>query len=123
MSSYQPYPPTQYPGYYVQPEPNGQYPVMVYPQVMMPPEHPQATTVLVLGILGLVVAGILGPFAWYMGNKALAECATGMYTATDQLRAGRVLGIVGTALLIVSAIATIVMLIIFAMFLGAVANY
>lgn len=36
-------------------------------------DHPQATTILVLGILSLVMCGILGPFAWSMGKKALAE--------------------------------------------------
>ena len=36
-------------------------------------QHPQGTTILVLGILSLVVCGILGPFAWSMGNKALRE--------------------------------------------------
>ena len=46
---YQPYGPGRYGGY----------------------EHPQGTTILVLGILSLVVCGILGPIAWSMGSKAL----------------------------------------------------
>jgi hypothetical protein len=69
-----------------------------------PPDHPQATTVLVLGILGLCVAGILGPFAWYLGNKATKECQAGLYTINDQLRIGRILGIVATVVLIVAGI-------------------
>ena len=39
------------------------------------PKHPQAVTVLVLGILGIVVCGLCGPFAWSMGNKAEREMA------------------------------------------------
>jgi len=110
MSTYQPYVPTDTPGYYPQPEPPN-YPVMPYPQPAGRPEHPQSTTVLVLGILGIVIAGILGPIAWYMGNKAMQECATGMYTASDQLKAGRVLGIISTVLLIVEVIAVIIALV------------
>ena len=45
-------------------------------------EHAQGTTILVLGILSLVICGILGPFAWSMGNKALKEIdADGTYKA------------------------------------------
>ena len=36
-------------------------------------EHPQGTTILVLGILSLVVCQLLGPVAWVMGNNAIAE--------------------------------------------------
>jgi len=122
MSTYQPYVPTQTPGYYPQPEPPN-YPVMPYPQPVVRPEHPQATTVLVLGILGLVFAGILGPFAWYMGNKALRECATGMYAATDQLKAGRILGIIATVLLIVGVATAIIGAIVFALFVDAWINH
>lgn len=128
MSTYQPHPPTQnpypYPPQYSQ-QPAGAtqlYPPMQYPQqlVMGRPEHPQATTVLVLGILGFVVAGVLGPVAWYMGNKALKECETGMYAVTDQLRVGRVLGIVCTILLIVNAAVAIFCVIVWLSIMGAV---
>ena len=37
----------------------------------------RGTTVLVLGILGLVVCPICGIIAWVMGNKDLAEMAAG----------------------------------------------
>ena len=36
-------------------------------------DHPQGTTILVLGILGLVSCQILGVVAWVMGNNALRE--------------------------------------------------
>ena len=121
MSTYQPYPPTQTPGYYPQPE-QPQYPVMPYPQFVGRPEHPQASTVLVLGILGLVLAGVLGPVAWYMGNKAMKECATGMYVATDQLKAGRILGIIGTVFLIIE-VAVVIFTLIMVFAVWQTANY
>ena len=38
-----------------------------------PQDHPQTTTILVLGICGLVLCQVLGPFAWSMGNRPLRE--------------------------------------------------
>ncbi|MDP9464256.1 MAG: DUF4190 domain-containing protein [Actinomycetota bacterium] len=64
-------------------------------------EHPQGTTILVLGILSLVVCGVLGPFAWSMGNKALREIdASGeMWSNRGNVTAGRICGIISTCLL------------------------
>ncbi len=64
-------------------------------------EHPQGTTILVLGILSLVVCGFLGPFAWSMGNKALREIdASGeMWSNRGNVTAGRICGIISTCLL------------------------
>lgn len=69
-------------------------------------EHPQGTTVLVLGILGLVVCQILGPFAWTMGNKALKEIdASGVtFTNRSSIQAGRICGIIATVLLVVTVL-------------------
>jgi hypothetical protein len=36
-------------------------------------QHAQGTTILVLGILSLAICGLLGPFAWSMGQRALRE--------------------------------------------------
>ncbi len=86
------------------PEPDGlanpaiPYPVQPYGAQQ---EHPQATTVLILGVIGLFT-GILGPVAWYLGNKAQRECNAGMYVSTGALKAGRILGIVETILILVS---------------------
>ncbi|WP_051407488.1 hypothetical protein [Nocardia sp. CNY236] len=38
-----------------------------------PPNHPQANPVLILGILSLVLCGLLGPVAWVMGKRVLAQ--------------------------------------------------
>jgi hypothetical protein len=66
-----------------------------------PRDHPKGTTTLVLGILGLVCCGVLGPIAWVMGNNALAEvdAAPGVYTNRSTINAGRICGIIATVLL------------------------
>lgn len=65
------------------------------------PEASQATTVLVLGILGLVLCGILAPFAWVMGNRELQAIDSGMRPPENRgtANAGRILGIIGSVLL------------------------
>lgn len=67
----------------------------------MYPEQSQATTALVLGILGIVVCGILAPFAWNIGGKELAAIDAGRRPPENRgtANAGRILGIVGTVLL------------------------
>lgn len=72
-----------------------------------PREHPNGTTVLVLGILSLVVCGILGPFAWVMGNNARREmdAQPGVnWSNRGNINAGRICGIVGTCFLIAGAL-------------------
>ena len=65
-------------------------------------EHPQATTVLVLGILGLVLCGLIAPFAWYTGNQALREIDANptVWSGRSTVNAGRICGIVGTILIV-----------------------
>jgi hypothetical protein len=67
-------------------------------------EHPDGTTILVLGILSLVVCGILGPFAWNMGNKAMREMDANpgvVYRNRGNITAGRICGMIATILIIV----------------------
>lgn len=65
------------------------------------PEPSQATTALVLGILGIVVCWLLGPVAWHYGNEELAGIDAGRRDPTNRgmAQAGRIMGIVATALL------------------------
>jgi uncharacterized membrane protein YjgN (DUF898 family) len=65
------------------------------------PEQSQATTILVMGILGLIMCGILAPFAWVMGSKELAAIDSGLRSPENRstANAGKILGIVGTILL------------------------
>ncbi len=67
-------------------------------------EHPDGTTVLVLGILGLVVCGLLAPFAWAKGNRAMREIDAQphiQWSNRGSVSAGRICGIIGSVLLIV----------------------
>jgi hypothetical protein len=68
--------------------------------------HPQATTVLVLGIVALVACQAAGPFAWIMGNRVVAEigAAGGRLGGQTEANIGRILGIVATALLAASVL-------------------
>jgi hypothetical protein len=83
-------------------------------------EHPQGTTVLIMGILSLVVCGFLGPFAWMQGNKALAEIDAnpGRYSNRSNVNAGRICGMIATALLIAGAVFLLLFLV-----LGGIAAF
>ncbi len=76
-----------------------------------PAEHPMGTPVLIVGILGLVLFQLLGPVAWVMGNKALREidASPGRYTNRGSVVAGRICGIIATALLVLAIIAFILL--------------
>ena len=56
----------------------------------------RSTTVLVLGILGLVLCQILGPIAWVMGNKVRDEAVAMGRLEPGNNKAGRICGIIGT---------------------------
>lgn len=66
-------------------------------------EDSQATTILVLGILSLVLCQVLGPVAWVMGNKELEGIDAGRRAPEGRgtAQAGRILGIISTVLMIV----------------------
>jgi hypothetical protein len=97
------------------PNPYGQPPGTGYPGAVArsydgyaPPtgDHPQGILILVLGIAGFLVAGIISPAAWILGSRALREIrAAGSHPANEQLIVvGRILGIVGTVLLILGVL-------------------
>jgi hypothetical protein len=79
-----------------------------------PPDHPRATPALVLGIVGLVSLPLLcglgllcSPFAWWLGASAVSQidAAPGRYAGRGKAQAGLVMGIVGTALLVLVVLA------------------
>ena len=74
------------------------------------PNHPRATTVLVLGILGIVVCGLIGPFAWSMGNGVVREidASGGRWGGRTEANVGRILGIVSSVLLILGIVFVVV---------------
>jgi hypothetical protein len=82
----------------------------------MAANHPSATTALVLSLIGLVGVALCGgltlvlsPFAWHIGAKAVREIDAnpGMYGGRDQANAGKIMGIIGTVLLVVGVLALV----------------
>ena len=77
------------------------------PMPVRPPDHPKATTAMVLGIVALAGGMIcylpffLAPFAWVMGGKAVREidAAQGKLGGRGMAQAGYILGIIGSVLL------------------------
>lgn len=82
---------------------------MSFPETPAYPEASQATTALVLGILGIICCPILGIVAWIMANNELEGIKSGRRNPTNEgtANASRILGIVGTVLIGVSIIAII----------------
>lgn len=79
---------------------------MTFPQSSAYPEQSQATTVLVLGIFGIICCSPLGIAAWIMGNNELEAIDSGR--RSPELRstanAGRIMGIIATVLMILTAL-------------------
>lgn len=67
----------------------------------------RAAAVLTLGILSIVCCAIMGPIAWSMGNEELRRIDHGLAPpfGRSNANAGRICGIVGTALLAVGLLA------------------
>ena len=107
-----PYQPQQNPQ--GQPMPYGQS----YPPVAM--EHPQGSTVLVLGIVGIFVP-IVSFVAWYLGNKVMKEIrASGQaYSNEQNINIGRILGMVFSILYIIGIVFLIIAGIILAVLASA----
>jgi hypothetical protein len=59
----------------------------------------RSTTVLVLGILGLVLCQILAPIAWVMGNGVRKEALAMSRPEPGNNKAGRICGIIGTVII------------------------
>lgn len=76
------------------------------------PEPSQATTALVLGIVGIVLCGILAPFAWVVGSKEVKAIDAGRRDPSNRgvATAGKILGIVGTVVLAVGMLVTLFVL-------------
>ena len=64
----------------------------------------RGTLILVLGILGIVVCAFCAPVAWSMGSNDLKEIDAGRMDpqGRDQTNIGKILGIIGSILLILS---------------------
>ncbi|WP_306365231.1 DUF4190 domain-containing protein [Nocardia sp. CC227C] len=89
------------------------------------PDHPQATTILVLGILGLVLCQLLGPVAWIMGSKARREidASGGTLGGRSSVTAGYVCGIVATGLMLLVVVGYILLFAIGVVVAGTSSSY
>ncbi|RNL81069.1 DUF4190 domain-containing protein [Nocardioides marmorisolisilvae] len=95
------------------------------------PDHPKATTALVLGLVS-VVGGLMcglpliaAPFAWVTGMRARREIreSNGQLGGDGSAQAGMILGIVGTVLLTLALIGVILLIVLFAVDAQRVADY
>jgi hypothetical protein len=73
--------------------------------------HPDTSTIFVLGLLGLGGFFVLGGCAWYFGNRLLRtyDAEPGRWGHRRWVEAGRLLGMIGTAISAVSLVALLVM--------------
>lgn len=104
-----PYPPDPYAQQPYAQDPYAQPPYAQQPYTQQPyaqpapyaQDHPKATTCLVLGILGIVICGLIAPFAWVTSKRTLGEidASQGRLGGRGSAQAGYVLGIIGTVLL------------------------
>jgi hypothetical protein len=80
-----------------------------------PPKHPDAVTVLVLGVIAVAALPLTGPFAWLIGARARREIDEnpGRWSGQDEIKVGYVLGIVGTVLLALAVLAMAVLVLAF----------
>jgi len=67
----------------------------------------RGTLILVLGILGLIICGPLAIVAWVMGSGDLKQIDAGTMDPSGRgtTQAGKIIGIIGTILFIISIIA------------------
>lgn len=65
------------------------------------PASSRAILALILGILGLILCGVLSPFAWWFGAAELRDIKAGLapYSGQSLAMIGMVLGIIGTVFL------------------------
>jgi phosphotransferase system glucose/maltose/N-acetylglucosamine-specific IIC component len=85
-----------------------------YPVYGPQQEHPQATTILILGILSVLLCSFVGPFAWVMGRRALTEIdnSGGMLGGRGSVMAGYICGIIASVLLILGLVIAVVVIVI-----------
>ncbi len=71
-----------------------------------PPDHPKATTALVLGIIGIACCSPFGIAAAIVGNNAMKEidASGGAQGGRGRAQAGKILGIIAMVFLVLSLI-------------------
>ncbi len=77
------------------------------------PAHPSSTTALVLGLVSLIgffvclLPVLAAPFAWRTGSRVVKEidAQPGRWSGREQAQAGRIMGMIGTGLLVLGILA------------------
>lgn len=71
-----------------------------------PASHPRAVLALILGIVGVVICPIAGPFALVISNNAMKEidASGGTIGGRGMVQAGKILGIIGIVFLVLGVI-------------------
>jgi len=111
-------PPNPYPAPHEYAPPQNPYGVPFQPAYAggTVPDHPSATTAMVLGIISLVgiafcggLTLILSPAAWVVGAKAVRQidASPGQFAGRDRAQAGKIMGIIGSVLLVLGIVAII----------------
>jgi hypothetical protein len=86
------------------------------------PDHPQSNLALILGIVGLVfgftcgVGFLASPFAWALGRNAVkdVQASRGQLGGEGSARAGMIMGIIGTVVLVLGVLLLILFAVIVA---------
>ena len=78
-------------------------------------EPHRGTTILVLGILGLVVCQVCGIIAWVMANQDIPKMEAGTMDqeGLGQAKAGKICGIISVIILVVALIIVVLSLVLF----------
>lgn len=105
------------PAYGASPYAGGYPPAAGFPGYA-PRDHPQSTMAMILGLVSLVGGMICGlpllaaPFAWVVGGRAVKEirASRGQLGGEGMARAGQVMGIVGTVLLVLVIIGIVLLI-------------
>ena len=95
----QQYPPNPYPYY---PPPTVAYET--------PQNDSEATTIFVLGIVGVTACGLCAPIAWAKGSGYRRTCQVMGVTPNGLATAGWIMGIIGTVLIGISIVFTLIAL-------------
>lgn len=101
---------------------------MTVPPQLPPPSpfpatrnHDSATTALILGVLGITMVPGLGIVAWILGSKAIADMDAQpqvVWGNRDHATIGRILGIIGTVLVIAILLFIVVYVVFMLVFFG-----
>ncbi len=91
-----------------------------------PPDHPEATSTLVIGLVSIIgtficfLPAVLGPWAWIRGRRVIAaiDASGGQLGGRGVAQAGYVMGIIASILLGIGVL-TVVVAVVIAFVIGA----